>query len=322
MKDKTIAWDGVQVTKPGIYSGVPLSLYHAPNICVGPSISSSGLREIFGENKSPKHFFAKWRGNPAYKEDADEKRHFVIGRAIHHLLLGERNFAKLFCIQPTEWPDEQGEVKPWHNGRKVCKAWNAARVAEGRSWLSPAEVEAIKQMAISVGNHPLVKAGALNGQIERSLFWKDKETGVWLKSRPDAIPTDSGLCVDLKTTISTHWNDMVRTMRSFAYYRQAATVREGFRQVLDIDWESFTLIFVEKKDPWHTRDVRPDEQDLHRGDRANRAAIRIFAKCIETGIWPGPGDGNEGNERLPLSEAGREAMDAKLKMEGLADGED
>lgn len=341
MKNNERKWNGEQITEPGIYSNLPIHLYHSPWICAGdtpipagvnagelrtfgPSISSSGLREIFGEEKSPKHFFSRWSGNPLYKvneADEEKKRHFVIGRATHMLLLGERNFAKLFIAQPLEWPDENGEIKPWHNGRKTCKAWNAARIAEGRSWLTAKEIEAIRQMAISIGNHPLA-GGFLRGHIERSLFWKDAETGIWLKARPDSIPTDSHDVSDLKTCYSTHWNDLQRSMRQLAYYRQAALIREGFRKVLDINISSFTLVFVEKVPPYNTRDVRPDDEDLDRGDRANRAAIRTFARCLKSGEWPGPGHGNEGNERLPLSPQAREAMDTKLRYEGLADGID
>lgn len=345
MSFQTIKWDGKQITMPGIYSGIPLSQYHNPFICAGetpvpqgcqhsgrlktygPSISSSGLRQIFGENKSPKHFYDRWTGNPEYHVDPEEeekKRHFVIGRAVHHLLLGERNFAKLFIAQPAEYISDtkHGELKPWHNGAGFCKAWNKARAEEGRSWLSPKEIEAIRQMSISVGNHPLVKEGALSGQIERSIFWQDKETGIWLKSRPDSIPTSSADFVDLKTTRSTHWGDMQRSMREFSYYRQAALTREACHIVLKMDWSSFTLIFVEKQRPWDTRDVRAHDDDLHRGSRANRAAIRIFARCMKQNRWPGPGEGNEGNEKLPLSPQARESMDAMLKQEGLADGVD
>lgn len=318
---KATPWDGKRISKPGIYSGVPLESYHAPNICIGPSISSSGLRDIFGENRSPKHFYSRWRGNPLYKPEPD-KRHFVIGRAVHHLMLGEKFFAKLFRAQPAEYQSGHGEMKPWNNSAAVCKAWNKATIESGRSWLTADDIENIKQMAISVGNHPLVRQGALNGDIERSIFWIDKETGIWLKARPDAIPNDSGQFVDLKTTYSTHWSDLQRSMRSFAYYRQASVVRAASRHVLNIEWDSFTLIFVEKGNPWHTRDIRAEDEDLHRGDRANRAALRIFANCLEKNYWPGPGDGNEGNDRMPLSPAAREAMDTMLKHQGLADGED
>lgn len=341
MKTASIPWDGTQITRPGIYSGLPLSLYHSPFICAGdwpipqghdlgdvktfhPSISSSGLRAIYGQDKSPKHFYAKWTGNPNYRPDPlDEemKRHFVLGRATHHLFLGERNFAKLFKIQPHEYPDDKGELKPWHNGAKFCKAWNRQCMAEGRSWLSRKEVEQIRQMAHSVSNHPLVQAGALNGQIERSIFWRDEETGIWLKSRPDSIPSDSADFVDLKNIYDIF--AVRKAIRQHAYYRQVALTRDACEQVLKVKWESFTLIFVEAKDPWHTQDVRCYEKDIKLGRDENRAAIRIFAKCMETGEWPGPGDNNIGNERVGLSDEAREAAKKRLKYEtGLEPSED
>jgi len=42
MNTETIKWDGKQITKPGLYGSIPLELYHAGNICDGPSVSSSG----------------------------------------------------------------------------------------------------------------------------------------------------------------------------------------------------------------------------------------------------------------------------------------
>ena len=37
-------YDGQPITTPGIYSGVSMDRYHGPDLCAGPSISSSGLR--------------------------------------------------------------------------------------------------------------------------------------------------------------------------------------------------------------------------------------------------------------------------------------
>ncbi len=34
-------YDGQPITAPGIYSGVPIDTYHGPDLCAGPSISSS-----------------------------------------------------------------------------------------------------------------------------------------------------------------------------------------------------------------------------------------------------------------------------------------
>lgn len=330
MKDATIIWDGKTITKPGMYSGVPLELYHAPNICDGPSASSSMLRALNPDLGSPAHFYAKWPGNPNHIETPDAD-HFKVGRALHHLVLGEKFFAKLFIMQPEELPHyKTGELRKWHGNNIECREWLKNNEKSGRAPLDAKMIEQLKQMSISVGNHPLVRGtivkgvrhGILDGMIERSFFWKDKETGIWLKWRPDSVPTDAADFCDLKTTISVHWPALARVLRERAYYQQGALGRWACWEVLHVEMSSFTNLFVEKSAPWCTRDVRIDQQDLHRGERMNRACLRIFAKCLKDNHWPGPGEGNEGNERLGLSPAAREQIDERLKMEGLRDGED
>ena len=194
---KDIKWDECTISKPGMYRGIDLDFYHAAHICDGPSISSSGLRTIF--NESPAHFFCEWRGNPNAIERT-ERRHFIVGRAVHHALLGQPDFTKLFVVQPDDYEDEKtGEVKKWNNNATACRAWHAKQAKDGKTVLRQAELEQIKGMALVLGKNPIIRAGALNGLVERSIFWKDKGTGLWLKSRPDAIPTDSGDFVDYKT---------------------------------------------------------------------------------------------------------------------------
>lgn len=318
---KPIEWNGKTITRPGLYSKIPLHLYHAPNICDGPSVSSSMLRKMNPDVGSMVHFYAQWCGNPEGVPPPDS-RAFVVGRAVHHLLLGEPFFAKLFCIQPDEYPDKgSGELKKWTNNAGYCKDWNAARAKEGRSPLTAKEVNQIKGMSTAVGRHPLARH-FLGGQIERSFFWRDKETGVWLKWRPDAIPNGHLDFCDLKTTLSTHWPDLMRAIRDYAYYQQAALGREACRVVLKEEMHSYTFLFVEKTLPFWPRDVRIDDQDLDRGQRMNRACLRNFASCLKAGAWPGPGAGNEGDEKIGLSEDARLSIDKRLKAEGLGDGED
>ena len=323
---KTIKWDGKQITKPGIYSAIPLELYHAANICDGPSVSSSMLRKLNPDIGSPKHFYDTWQGNPNRKPEKDAS-HFVLGRAVHHLMLGEPFFASLFVKQPDEYEAEEkgrktGELRPWTNNAGVCQRWNAEQAKNGRAIITNAQIEQIKKMSVAISAHPLVKEGILAGYIERSMFWKDKETGLWMKARPDSIPSDSADFADLKTTQSTLYADLMRTLRKFAYYQQAALIRAGCRELIGMDMQSFTFIFAESQSPWDVRDMRLFDEDMKRGDRMNRAMLRVFADCYEKKHWPGPGEGNEGNERLQLSGAAREAIDSRLKLEGLADGED
>jgi PDDEXK-like domain of unknown function (DUF3799) len=305
---QTTPWDGHAISKPGLYGALGLEAYHAANICNGPSISSSGLRAIF--NQSPAHFFAEWRGNPNRVERGDS-RHFIIGRAVHHLLLGEPFFAKLFAIQPEEYEGAKGEMKPWSNNATDCKKWHAERRKEGRSVLTLEEIENIRGMAEQLGAHPIIRAGALNGLIERSVFWKD-QSGMWLKSRPDSIPGDSGDFVDLKTTTSVRWGDLVRTIGDCGYHQQGALVRRAAREVLGIEHPTFTLVFVEKKNPWCVRVVTLKESDLDRGDKQNRIATDQFAACLKAGRWPGPGADREDAEYIELSDRQQKVIDDQI----------
>lgn len=307
---KTIKWDGKPISESGLYGGIPLETYHSADMCSGPSISSSGLRKIF--NESPAHFYVDWPGNPSGVEQKDA-RHFIVGRAVHHLMLGEPFFAKLFAIQPEDYEDEKtGEVKKWNNNSNACRRWHEARRSEGRAVLTNGDIEAIKGMAQRLGSNAIVRHGALNGLIERSIFWQDKKTGFWLKSRPDSIPGDSGDFVDLKTCQSVLMPDIVRTIGDLAYHQQGALVRQAAREVLGIDRPTFTLIFVEKTPPYCERIVTLKDSDLDRGEKQNRAAMDQFAACLKAKHWPGPGGDREDAEYVEISEYQQKRIDDAL----------
>jgi hypothetical protein len=311
MAFQTIQWDSTTITKPGCYGLVPLDLYHDGKICDGPSVSSSGLRRCF--DKSPAHFYCEWGGNPNRIEPPD-KPHFVLGRATHHLMLGEPFFAKLFAAQPLEYPDSKtGELKPWHGSSNYCKAWKAEQDNAGRQILKGEDIENIKGMARALSSHPFIKNGALNGQIERSIFWKDKATGLWLKARPDSIPLDSGDFVDLKTTTSVQWIDLQKTIFDCGYYQQGALVRRAAREVLKIENPTFTLIFVEKKPPYCVRVVTLKDNDLALGDQANRHALDTIARCIKSAHWPGPGGERDDAAYIEMPEWAQKRIEDKIK---------
>jgi hypothetical protein len=303
---QSIRWDRNQITQPGIYARLPLDDYHRGDICDGPSVSSTVLRKLWDE--SPAHAWAHCALNPQRVADS-ESEWKNIGRAAHHLLTAEIGFADQFVVRP-----EMLEGLPWQGNRTDCKRWLKARKREGLTVLKATDVEIVKGMAISIGAFPLVQAGALNGLIERSLIWQDKETGLWLKARPDAIPNDSGDFTDIKTTLSVLYLDLQKSIGEFGYHQQAALTIEGAR-ALDIEASSFTLIWVEKKPPYCVRAQQLKDEDILRGMKQNRTALRTFADCLHRGVWPGPGDERDDAEYVDLPEWRRKQIDERLKFE-------
>ena len=308
---KTIAWNGKQIRAAGLYSLIGLDTYHSGDICNGPSVSSSGLRTLF--SKSPAHFYAEWPGNPDAVERED-KAHFILGRAAHHLFLGEDYFSKLFAAPPREYPaSTTGEMKPWTYLANFCKQWRTLQESEGKSVLTADDLDALRGMSETLSKHPIIKAGALNGMIERSVFWKDDVTKLWLKIRPDAIPTSSVDFVDLKTTTSVLWHDLQRTIADCGYHQQGALVRSGAREVLGISNPTFTLVFVEKRKPFCVRVVTLKDNDLDRGEKQNRLCIDAIDRCLKSGKWPGPGGLGRTRENIELPEWQQKQIDDRLQ---------
>ena len=270
------------IDHPCIVKNLSSDEYHG-NPCVGPSISSSGLRLI--ESKSPAHYWVTSPLNPK-RIEKEKKKEFDIGKAAHSLLLSEGGFRDQFAIQPTEYPDKKtGEMKPWHNGSGYCKEWNEEVEKLGRTIVTEGDLTQIRGMAESLAATPEIADGLFDGLVEHSIFWQDKKTGIWLKSRPDVIPRTNDIVADLKTTTDASPREVDRTIANFGYFQQLALVQMGLREVADMDIQDFILVFVEKEAPWAVTLTMIDPAYLEIGRRMVRRALDTFAKCLETGMW-------------------------------------
>ena len=274
-------WDLQPITAPGWYDGIPLSVYHSPRITREPSVSSSGLRSLWA--KSPAHFYARWPHNANRVVDENESKVFIFGRAAHHLFLGEDNFALQFIMRPASIAGA-----PWHGNRTECKLFLQQQKAAGRSVLTPDDIDAIRGMAESLAQPEYGAIELLQGAVEQTFIARDPETGIWLKARPDAIPTSDGIYGDLKTTESVVDYDLKESLRRYGYHMQGALLWEAC-ELLGIPFDGFVLIFVEKKLPWCVRVIEVPDDDLALGRMQNRAMLRLMKRCIDAGKWPGPG---------------------------------
>lgn len=302
----TIQWDGQRISRPGIYAGIPIDDYHRGDICDGPSLSSSGMRLLW--SKSPKHFWDKSPLNPNRDDSDEDNKDLIIGRAAHHLVCGEIGFGDHYVIRPDKAPDGRA----WNGNNKTCIAWLDEQKRNRLTVLTPEMAESIRGMAISLGENTMMQAGILNGLVERSLFWRDKKTGVWLKVRPDVIATASGDYADLKTTQSVLYKDTQRSLDEYGYHQQGALILEGAIE-LGLPASSFSLVWVEKKRPYCVRVQQLISTDLNLGARINRLCIDTFHSCFVAKHWPGPGDDRADAEFVQLSDAARERAETRLK---------
>lgn len=309
-----IPWNGKPISAPGVYSGVPMKIYHGPNLCVGPSLSSGGARTIFNDSPMEYHVYSPY--NPAALE-RDDSRALVVGGAAHHLCLGEADFKKHYVVRPDEYPDAKGLFKKWTRAAHYCQDWEADQIEAGLEIITPAELETIKGLAgiqpwqkgledSGLLNNAVVRAGALQGLVEHTIVAQDKETGVWLKARPDVIPTASREASDFKTTQSVEPRALQRTLDDYRYDMQGEFISRCLEQAADFRLTNFALIFACKPVPHEVavREIKPFDMDESAKD--NQAAIRTFALCMERGKWPGIGGGEEDARYLERSNWSRE----------------
>lgn len=294
---------GAKITENGVYA-IPIEQHHAQP-CDGPSITSSRLRTIFEE--SPLDYWIRSPLNPNRLPDI-EKEAWNVGRALHHLVLGESGFRKRFAIMPDEIASAKGE------GSRT-KRWAWEKDHAHLTILTPSQFEDIRGMAgvldwqrpgpdrpapedSGLANNQLVKDGILSGLIEVTIAYKDPETGIWLLSRPDAIPLTSTDAVDLKMTDSITLDSLSRTVAEYRYDMQAAMIRYMMRKVLELN-VSFSLVFVKRKPPYSVEIRELTDEEVNEGEKDLLAAFRYFAKCLHTARWPGPG--GQRRDAAPLS---------------------
>ena len=260
--------------------------------------------------------YVKWAENPkrVVKKPTPQ---MLLGSVSHDLILGEEKLRRKFIAQEETYRDKvTAELKPWNNNATYCKKWNADKIAQGYTIVKGEQLDAIIAMAKSLALLPLVQQGLLNGEVECSGFVEDKETGLWLKTRPDVIPTFTGDFSDLKTTSDVTDVALMSTIRTYGYHQQGALVWEVVEALgAEHPFEQFFLIFVETAEPFCARTFPLPKRDLENGRKQNRAMIRRITNCINDNRWPGPGDDNL-NE-MGLGTAERERIETRLKYEGI-----
>lgn len=303
-------WNWTRIRDEGMYHGIPLKVYHHEPRLFGDgawAISSTGLRTILRE--SPAHYWVTSPYNPHRIPLGKETEAQLIGRAIHDRLLGEKHFEQTFIVRPAVSP----HGLKWDDRRGDCKNWKA-NVSKDLTVITPEQKKTIDEVVWAVDQHPQTRHPnkILRGLVERSLFWKDEETGIWLKARPDAIPEDdlTEAC-DLKTTRSVLYPDLVRTIQDYGYHQQAALTRTAIAVLFHVKLQAFTFLFVEKTPPYCTALVELKKEEIDRGQRQNEAALRLFKMCKDRNEWPGPMD--EDYRRVGLSDYYHEYADKRVR---------
>jgi len=167
----------------------------------------------------------------------ETKTAWDLGTAVHSLVL-EPHLNYVVC-----GPDDRRGAD-W-------KAKQRAATMNGQLLLTSGDYEQAQAMAQSVLANDNVRAFLENKStvIEASFFADDPETGLRLKTRPDAFVRDRGLVIDIKTTLDASPRGFEREIRKYCYDMQAAFYLKAL-SLANQDADQFMFVAVEKKPPY------------------------------------------------------------------------
>ena len=261
------------IDTPGIYE-LGMDEYHRQPT-VGPSVSSSGLRRV--ENESPAHFWAYAKGLNPDAEERPGTGALDLGKAVHAFLFDDADEIARIVVRPDEFPDYR---------TKAAREWRDAQRDSGNVIVDAPVLKSIRRMHDALEAEPGVAALLTAGEPEKSIIWQDAETGIWLKARPDRLPSD-GILADLKTTRDASPRGVQRSLSEYGYHMQMALAAEGLEAVGRAPVTDAWLVFVESSLPHCVTVARIGDEMMEFGRMQCRRALRRIADGLNTGRWPG-----------------------------------
>lgn len=247
--------------REGLFADISAEEYHSIT-----AVSNSYLQRL---NRIP----------AAVKVEQEDSTAFLFGRAFHCLLLeGEEVFQSLFAIAPDI--DKRTKV-----GKDDCAVFCSENV--GKGIITAEQYESMARMAFSVKGHPFAATVLFEGISEQSVFWTDKETGLYCKCRPDRVPHGGhGVILDIKTTRDATQRGFTRAAASYGYHRQAAFYIDGFNSVSETKVDAFIFIAVEKEPPYVVGCYTLSDIDLETARMQNHELKEKELWYREKNLWP------------------------------------
>lgn len=264
----------VDAPTPGLYPGLPYDEYAR-----WAAMNHSKLKH-FGT--TPYHG-RYWMVNP----DHEETKAQATGHNTHVAVLEPERFAKEYAVMPYMGKRQSSIVRKEEEDFRTAHAET--------TFLDAPEHELCVKLRDAVWAHPTARAIlSAPGKNEVSAVWKDKVTGLPCKGRQDRVGLWDNwpVVVDFKTAEDAGRRDFSKAIATFGYHDQGAYYIDGLDSIQHFEGDRrYVFIVVEKDPPYAVAVYELDNTALTVGRRRYRANLDKYAACLESGLYPGYGDG-------------------------------
>jgi exodeoxyribonuclease VIII len=232
-------------------------------------VSSSMLRDF---KNSPHEF--KYRHILGKKLDATDAMH--LGTAVHMAILEPEEFARRHVIQPTF----SG------TGMRAAKAEWLANLPEGTLILKQEDADTVAYIAESVAEHKEASQMIKLCMKEQSGFYRDPETGILCRFRPDLCNPKLGLLADVKTTRDHRVEAFSRAAYFSSYHIQLAMYAYGIEQITGVRVKVPMLLACNTSEPYEVALYTCDDEMMLKGKQQYHDLMNRLKTCLEAGVWP------------------------------------
>jgi hypothetical protein len=211
-----------------------------------------------------------------------------IGSAVHTLLLEKHLFPKLYVAEPrfvTKKKNGEGESHLTTEAKAMKAAWKES-LDPAAVVLTEENFQTAYSMVESVYEHPHAKATLEIGKPELSGYYRDPETGIKCRIRPDLYVPEYGILLDVKTTeMDCSAEAFSRNIWSWRYDFQMGMYCEGIKAITGHEPKLVLFLVIESKPPYEVCLYECDQELLDKGKKDYRIAINRLKSCLITGKW-------------------------------------
>lgn len=242
----------------GVMKDIPMDVYRRDL-----GLAASDLKLL--AYKTPRHFRAKMDGEIPNRDTAS----LSLGTLVHMAILEP----ELFEAKAAQEPAIDRRTREY-------KQWKA-ELPEDSLILSPEDDAIICGIIASVEQSGLTKLWR-KARRECSVF--AEIDGIEMKCRPDALNTDLGLIIDLKTTRDLKWfaSDARRFHYPFSVPHYQAVCQAATGEPFE-----YVFVVVETEAPFDVAWFKLSDETMQRARVDWDEAIQTYKRCSETGLWPG-----------------------------------
>lgn len=265
----------------GLFSGISNAEYHS-----GPGISSSSVKHYL---KTPRTYQAYNDGEITFTASGV----MDTGTVTHCMVLQPEEIHDQIIIEPElrEPTEKQREAKTIKADiQERIEVWDEFdKQKGGKLVVSAKQYDDARFMSDAVLADPECRQLLNNGVAEMSGWYKDEETGLLLKYRPDWKNPD--YLADLKTCADASEHGFRKSIEKFKYHVSSSHYLEGENILEGNDHRTFIFMCVENKAPWLVSVYVLEEESLKHGEWLRRKALNGINESMETGLYPSYNNG-------------------------------